>query len=152
MDMDYKHTQYGALILLMFLIIGLLLTPLLSSMFAEDKTISALVTIGLFLLFLVTFFAQTIEISDGKLTFWFGIGLIRKSYSLEAIQSAEAVKSPWYYLWGIKSIPGGWYYAVAPGSAVEIIFKDQKVVRLGTNQPQELKKVLDLCMAAESRP
>jgi len=68
---------------------------------------------------------------------------IRKSFSLSEIQSAQKVINPWYYLWGVKSIPGGWLYAIAPGAAVEIVLENGKIIRLGTNQPKILKQAID---------
>jgi len=67
-----------------------------------------------------------------------------KSFSIEGIQSVEIVKNPWYYFWGIKSMPGGWLYSIAPGGrAIELIFNDIKKVRLGTNRPEEIKQRID---------
>jgi hypothetical protein len=97
------------------------------------------------------FYGLTIELSTDKLSFWFGIGLIRKSYSFEEIQSATEVKSPWYYLWGIKSIPDGWLYAIGPGTALEIVLKSGKKFRLGTDEPQELKRAIDEALVSYSR-
>jgi hypothetical protein len=53
----------------------------------------------------------------------------------------EVVQNPWYYFWGIKLIPGGWLYSIAPGGrAVELVMEDRKVIRLGTNRPEEIKQ------------
>jgi hypothetical protein len=148
MEADYKHTQYGALTFVILILAGVLIAPIVLSLLAGGQMVVAFVTIGLYLLILALFFAFTVEISERKLKFWFGIGGIGKSYSLEEIQSAREVKNPWYYLWGIKSIPGGWLYALAPGSAVEIVFENGKIARLGTNQPKKLKQAIDDAMAA----
>ncbi len=131
-----------------FLITGVLIALIFLSMLADDRLVAAFVMIGLYILGLALFYAFTIEISEGKLNFWFGIGGIGKSYSLNEIQSIEEVENPWYYLWGVKSIPGGWLYAIAPGSAVEIGFKNGKTIRLGTNQPGKLKQVIDDAITA----
>jgi len=53
------------------------------------------------------------------------------------------VQSPWYYTWGVKLIPGGWLYAVGPGSAVEIVFTDGSQIRLGTDDPSGLRKAIE---------
>jgi hypothetical protein len=143
MKPDYKHTQFGALTLMIFLVTGFLMAPIVSSMFADDQMVVAIAIVFLYFLILALFYAFTVEISDGKLKFWFGIGAISKSYSLMEIQSTQEVESPWYYLWGVKSIPGGWLYAIAPGSAVEIVFDNGKIARLGTNQPKMLIKAID---------
>jgi len=89
------------------------------------------------------FYSFTIEISEGKLKFWFGIGIIRKTYALSEVQSTKEVDNPWYYFWGVKSISGGWLWAIAPGTAVEIVLKNGRIVHLGTNQPKKLKQAVD---------
>jgi len=150
MDVEYRHTQFGALTIIILLVVGLLIAPIIWSMIDEGSLLVAIVTVALFLLTLALFYALTVQISDGKLKFYFGMGLISKTYSLNEIKSTKEVKDPWYYLWGIKSIPGGWLYAIAPGDALEIVFKNGKIVHLGTNQSKELKKAIDA--ATDFRP
>jgi len=150
MDVEYRHTQFGALTIIILLVVGLLIAPIIWSMIDEGSLLVAIVTVALFLLTLALFYALTVQISDGKLKFYFGMGLISKTYSLNEIQSTKEVKDPWYYLWGVKSIPGGWLYAIAPGDALEIVLKNGKIVHLGTNQSKELKKAIDA--ATDFRP
>jgi hypothetical protein len=143
MEAKYRHTQYGALMFIVFLITGILITVVALSKLAEDQVLSAILMIVIHLSGLVMFYSLTIEISEEKLKFWFGIGVIRKTIALTEIQSTSVVKNPWYYFWGVKSIPGGWFYAIAPGTAVEIIFRDGRIIQLGTNQPKILNQVIE---------
>ena len=143
MKQSYKHTQIGAWTVLILLLVGAFIVPVVLSMLSNGQQAVALVTAFLYCLVLALFYALTVEVSEGKLSFWFGIGIIRKSYSFEEIQAVTEVKNPWYYLWGIKSIPDGWLYAIAPGTALEIVLKSGKKIRLGTNEPQELKQAID---------
>jgi hypothetical protein len=149
MDVEYRHTQFGALTIIILLSVGLLIVRITLSMIDEGRALAAIVTISLFLLILALFYALTVQISNGNLKFWFGIGLVSKTYSLNEIQSTKEVKDPWYYFWGVKSIPGGWLYAIAPGDALEIVFKNGKIVHLGTNQSKKLKQALDAAMTAK---
>ena len=148
MEAEYKHTQFGALTIIILLLVGLLIAPITVSMLDEGRLLVAIIMIALFLLVLALFYALTVKISDGKLKFWFGIGLIRKTFSLEEIHSTKEVKDPWYYFWGVKSIPGGWLYAIAPGNALEIALKNGKIIHLGTNQSKKLKEAIDEAMMA----
>ena len=143
METEYKHTQFGALTFIIFIAAGILTAFIFMSMLAGGQLVVAFVVIGLYLLIVGLFYAFTVEISDGKLKFWFGIGWVGKSYPLKEIQSAQEVKNPWYYFWGVKSIPGGWLFAISPGSAVEIVFNNSKIVRLGSTQPNKLKQAID---------
>lgn len=143
MEVEYKHTQFGTLTIIILLVVGILLSPIILSLITEGRGLLILSMVVLYLLTLTFFYAFTVEISERRVKWWFGIGAIRKSCLLKEVQSTKEVKNPWYYLWGIKSIPGGWLYAIAPGSAVELVFKDGKVVRLGTNRPEELRKAIE---------
>ncbi len=151
MTEEYKYTQVGILTILMILLAGAFTAFMfdsgLKSAEGQGATIlkvTGFVVAGLFVLALASFYSFTIQLAEGRLNFWFGIGVGRKSFPLEEIRSSEIVKNPWYYLWGIKSIPGGWLYSIAPGGRViELIFKDNRVIHLGTSRPEEIKQRLD---------
>lgn len=126
-----------------FLMTGILIGVVALTIISEGRILSAIFMICVYLFGLGLFFSFTVEISEEKLKFWFGIGVIRKTYALSEIQSTKEVENPWYYFWGVKSVPGGWFYAIAPGTAVEIELKNGRVVQLGTNQPEKLKQAID---------
>ena len=147
----YKYTQVGIVTILMLLLAAaftaFVFFSAIKSAEGQEATIlkvTGLVVAGFFVLALASFYSFTIQIADGKLTFWFGFGVVRKSFPIEGIQSIGIVKNPWYYLWGIKSIPGGFLYSISPGGrAIELIFKDDRKIRLGTDRPEEIKQRLD---------
>ena len=150
MGPEYRYTQIGILTILMILLAAaftaLMFASGLNSTEGGDASVlkvTALVVAGLFVLVLASFYSFTIQIANGELNFWFGFGVARKSFPITEILSVEIVKNPWYYLWGIKSIPGGWLYSIAPGGRVlELIFKDNRKIHLGTNRPEEIKRSL----------
>lgn len=146
MESEYRHTQFGTLMFVVILVTGVLIVVVALAIIAESRWGSAVIMICFYLLGLALFYSFTIEISKEKLKFWFGVGVVRKSYLLSEIQSAQEVINPWYYFWGVKSIPGGWFYAIAPGEAVEIVLKNGKIVQLGTNQSKTLKKAIDIAI------
>jgi hypothetical protein len=150
MKQSYRHTQIGIWTLLILLLGGVLAVSIAVSKYADGQTAIALVTITLFFLVLALFYALTVDISAGKISFWFGIGVIRKSYLFHEIQSTTVVTSPWYYLWGVKSIPDGWLYAIGPGPALELVLKSGKKIRVGTDEPQKLKQAFDEARASYS--
>lgn len=143
MKHEYRHTQVGRLSIVIFAVTGALIATVVFSMISDGRVGAAAVTTALALLGIALFYAFTVEVAGGKLRFWFGVGGIRGSYAIEEIESYREVRNPWYYMWGIKSIPGGWLYAIAPGSAVELQLKNGKMIRLGTNQPKELMHAID---------
>ena len=151
MEGKYKHTQYGILMFVVFLVTGILIAVVASAIIAEGRILSAILMICVYLIGLAMFYSFTVEISEEKLKFWFGIGVVRKTYALSEVQSTKEIKNPWYYFWGVKSIPGGWYYAIAPGPAVEIELKNGKIIQLGTNQPEMLKQAIDAAKQRASK-
>jgi hypothetical protein len=128
---------------IVFLMTGILIAVVAPRILAEGRVLSAIMMLGVYLFGLVMFYSLSVEISDEKLKFWFGIGVLRKIISLSEIRSTKEVKNPWYYFWGVKSIPGGWFYAIAPGTAVEIELRDGRIIQLGTNQPKKLNQAIE---------
>ena len=118
MKAKYRHTQYGIFMFLVLLLIGILIAVVALRILAEDRVPSAILMVGVYLFGLLMFYSLTVEILEEKLRFWFGIGIIQKTIALSEIQSVKEVKNPWYYFGGVKSIQGGWLYAIAPGTAV----------------------------------
>ncbi len=151
MEVQYKHTQYGALMFILFLITGMLIAVVSVRLLAENRVPSVILMIVIYLVGLAMFYALTIELSAEKLKFWFGIGVVQKTIALSEIQSTKVVKNPWYYFWGVKSIPGGWFYAIVPGTAVEIELSDGKIIQLGTNQPKKLNQAIETARQRESK-
>lgn len=151
MGEEYRHTQVGVMTIIMILLTAAITAFIFYSSISSTQGLDvvmlkvvSLVVAGIFVLTLASFYSFTIQIAEGNLNFWFGFGVSRKAFSIEGIRSVEIVKNPWYYFWGIKSIPGGWLYSIAPGGwAIELIFKDKKKIRLGTNCPEEIKQRLD---------
>jgi hypothetical protein len=115
----------------------------LRSLLQEQNYQVVVLVLGLFFSIFLLFYALHIKISNSRLEIRFGIGLIKWTYTLDQISAATVVKNPWYYFWGIKSIRGGWFIAANPGTAVQLNFADGRIIRLGSFQPEALKKALD---------
>jgi len=137
--MTYKHTQIGYLFIVA-LIIPLLILLLWGIVYEFTPTVLALL-IGL-LLSLVLFPSLTIEIDKTKLAIRFGLGIIGKNFSLEDIRSCRVVRNPWYYGWRISLTPHGWLYNISGLSSVEILMKNGKKYRLGTDEPDRLRSAI----------
>jgi hypothetical protein len=88
------------------------------------------------------FATLTVEIRDGLLRFRFGLGLIRKKLKIAEIESCEVVRNPWYYGWGIHATGKGWIYNVSGFEAVEIFMSDGRRLRIGTDEPDLLRKAI----------
>jgi hypothetical protein len=81
----------------------------------------------------------TIPSAGGELKIWFWVGMGKKFLAINDSWSIELVKTAWYYFSGIKSIPGGWMYSIAPGGeALELVFMNGDKIRLCTNCPKAM--------------
>ena len=88
------------------------------------------------------FSSMTVTVGNGALLVKFGFGIIRRRFMISDIESCRVVKNPWYYGWGIRRIPGGWFFGVAGLSAVEIVMKSGKRYRIGSDVPEELEAAI----------
>lgn len=138
-NVTYQHTQTGTLILvvLALAILIILVTTLIGGWNWISVSVLGLLAIAAFL-----FYSLTVEISDSKLSVWFGTGLIRKEFYLGEITRAVAIKNPWYYGWGIRLTPRGWLFNVSGLDAVEISLASGKHFSIGTDRPQELERAI----------
>ncbi|GMT50102.1 MAG: hypothetical protein IEMM0008_1641 [bacterium] len=108
----------------------------------------AMLAISGFQLFLIGLFGTlTVKIDGADLIVRFGVGLIQKVFPLSDLESTDIVKNKWFYGWGIRFTPHGWLYNVSGYMAVEIKMKEDKKIRIGTDQPDELKKAIDQVIA-----
>jgi len=98
----------------------------------------------LILFILASFITLTASIDENYLRIKFGYGIFRKRFAISEIASAERVKNHWYYGWGIHLWfwPYMWIYNVSGFDAVELVMKNGKVYRIGTNVPEELEAAI----------
>jgi hypothetical protein len=126
----YRHTQIGYIILALLGIgTAILLTLMLT---LGLNVVGAGVCAALFLVFFL-FGTLTVEVSAEKLSFRFGVGLIRKSITISDIERCAITYFPWYYGWGIRYTPHGWLYCVSGLTAVTMELKSGKAVQIGTD-------------------
>ena len=150
MQASYKKTQIGWLMIVIFTPIILFFLALLyyqevlgipflgepaPSWLYPVLLLFFLILLGLFSLLTVTGYTDHLEMK-------FGIGLIRKRFYYKDIQSCSAQKTPLYYGWGVRSIPGGWLYNVSGTWSVQLDMKNGKMYRVGSPEPQKLEQFI----------
>ena len=100
---------------------------------------------GILIIALIASFGSLNVIVDKEyLRIKFGYGIFRKKYLLKDIASVQAVRNQWYYGWGIRYwwATGMWIFNVSGLDAVEIILKNGKPRRIGTDEPKKLEKAI----------
>ncbi len=135
----YRHTQFGTVIV----VTTAAIIPLaaLPAWLAGIATAAWLI-LGSMVVVLSLFASLTVEIDAEHLRIRFGIGLIRKRFPLDQIDTCRPVKNSWIYGWGIRLTPHGWLYNVSGLEAVELKMKSGKTCRIGTDEPEVLTAAL----------
>ncbi len=145
MHTRYSHTQIGHLMIVVMLLLGLYFGFLLSRVYTEPMMV---VIMFLILVLLASFATLTVVVDDMKVSLKFGYGIKRKAFELAKIESVKAVRNHWYYGWGVRIWfwPKMWIYNVSGFDAVELIMKDGRRYRIGTDEPDQLESELNQAM------
>ena len=148
----YRHTQFGTVIVVaigtgIVVVIASAAIPLAVLPtwwgWVGITTIALLGSIVVVLAVALALFASlTVEIDAEHLRIRFGIGLIRKRFPLDQIDTCRPVRNAWLYGWGIRLTPNGWLYNVSGWEAVELKMKSGKTWRIGTDEPEVLTTAL----------
>jgi hypothetical protein len=139
-NMLYHHRQIG------HVSIGVLSATLIFLGVLTVSTGSNPITVVVFIaiaICLYLFHSFTIEINDKDLTFFFAHNFWKKKISIREIGRVETVTNLWYYGWGIHLTPNGWLYNVSGLKAVEIQKTDGKTLRIGSDEPEKVKEILE---------
>jgi len=141
MEEEYKHTQRGTLIIAA--VMAVLMVIAVSMVVFGPVWITVIVG-GIMLLMLACFSTLTVSVRQDALRIWFGpLPLVKKSWPISGIASVATVTNPWYYGWGIRWTPHGPLYNVAGFEAVEVTLVPGKKFRIGTDQPEKLKRAIE---------
>ena len=144
---SYKHTQIGYLMIFVTLLVTALfawaqIMARLEPPSVDSGTNFAITAImALVLITLGSFVTLTTSIDETCFKLKFGYGIFTKKFALNQIVSVHSVKNHWYYGWGIRFWlwPKMWIYNVSGFDAVEIIMRNGKIYRIGTDAPSELE-------------
>ena len=137
MNMPYHHQQTGWVMLIGFGLTFLALLIVSVFLATHVSALSALVTLfsaALIAVLLAMFSSMTVEITDDKLSWYFGPRFWKNTISLAEIEDATPIRTKWYWGYGIKFFgPDRWLYNVSGLEAVEIKLKSGGWIRIGTN-------------------
>lgn len=142
---EIKFTQPGTFSVALLLPI-LILTVVMLILHGFNEPALAIVLIFViitFIICLLAFYRLTIIVSDSRLGFSMGTGLIKKYYPVEEIESCKPVSNPPFYGIGIHWTPDGWLYNVSGRKAIELTFKNRKKIRIGTDRPEEIAALIN---------
>jgi hypothetical protein len=135
----YRHRQIGWL---MILILGTALV--IFGLTAVRASHALYYFILATLLFCLVFFTTlSVAVTDEIVHVKFGPGIIGKRIRLDEVLYCNPVRNRWQYGWGIRKIPQGWLFNVSGLDAVEMVMKDGRIYRIGTDEPDKLSRAID---------
>ncbi len=139
--MNYKHTQTGSLIIVIFIIITLYFGWILTQTGFKTPIIAMMLFIDIIL---ISFASLNVVIDSDYLRIKFGYGIYKRRFLLKKIISVKTVKNHWYYGWGIRF----WFwprmiiYNVSGYDAIEIKMENGKIYRIGTDEVKNLESAI----------
>jgi hypothetical protein len=136
---QYRHTQIGYVILATM---GGAMVLILLLMSLYEFNWIPLIVLAILAICVVLFATLTVEIDEEHLRIQFGPGFIHKKFPLQDIESHQVVKNHWFYGWGIRRTPHGWLWNVSGLDAIELLLKNGKRFRVGTDDPEGLTRAL----------
>ena len=135
----YRHRQVGTLTVAGLALGALVLAGVAYAMPLGSPDRVILGVVAIFLVFvLLVFGSLTVTVSHEHVEARFGAGFIRKRFRSTEVLQAKPVRNHWYYGWGIRLTPNGWMFNVSGLDAVELLLRDGRTFRIGTDQPKEL--------------
>ena len=133
--------------------LGTGLIMILFLLFKSPQGPARIISWSVFLLIaicLLLFWSLTVEIKPAHLRVYFGFGIIHKEILFSNIKDARVVKTPWYYGWGTRPAPHGWMFNVSGFGGVELVFRDDRRFRIGSDQPQALLSAIQSHLQRET--
>ena len=145
----YAHTQIGHVIIWSLVGVIALIAIIGFVGSSPHREIPAFVLIIL-LVSLALFYKLRITVEGDTLHASFGIGIIRKNLRLADIAGCEAIRTRWWYGWGIHLTPYGWLYNVSGFDAVAITLRNGRKFALGTDDLGGLTAAIQLSRGAQA--
>lgn len=159
MALLYSHKQFGRAMFFIAIGVGLLVACLAGFLvltagaavrgaaFWLPMILAAVVVLAV----LFGFSSLCVTVTDERVSWQFGPGLLRFSTPVREIVQAERAHPSWVYGIGIRITPRGWLYNVASGNAVAITTA-KKTVLVGTDDPDGLMRAIEAARGQATPP
>lgn len=88
------------------------------------------------------FSLMTTRVTQSHVEWHFVLGFWRKTVALTEIEEVEQVRNKYWWGLGIRLIQNGWLYCISGLDAVELQLNNGKVLRVGTDNPDEFYQAI----------
>jgi len=137
--MNYRHTQFGTLVVVLLSLV--MLFELVLAFFIGPH-VMVIAFLAVMTLVLAAFHSLTVDVNRERIRVRFGWSPFGRTDPIGKVRDAREVRNHWYYGWGIRLTPHGWLYNVSGFDAIEVEFEGGKKVRIGTDEPRELLRAI----------
>jgi hypothetical protein len=144
--MHYKNKQIGTALLLTVSIVACFI-----SLIAIDNNEAIWPVFIILSLVSFLFHSLNIKVNNSEINWSFGPGFWRNSLEIGTVNDVRQIKTKWYYGLGIRYIGAGWLYTVSGTTAIQLTLKDGSKINLGTNDPDNLVKAIQLQLTANQK-
>ena len=134
----YRHVQVGWTILAI-VGPGIIITSYLG---VTRGSAIAGVTALILALLVALFSSLTVTADNQMIVMQFGIGLVKKEIRLSEVRVCQTARNKWWQGWGIRKISNGWLYNVQGIQAVELVLRNGRIYRIGTDEPEKLARFI----------
>ena len=143
-EIFYRHTQRASLILWVVLCVAAILVVLaLASEFRPEVLLVTLPALAILVVVGWLFSSLTVTVSRDVVAWSFGPGLLKWSLPVADIEAVESTRTSPLVGWGIRWTPSGMVYNVSGFDAVRIRTRTGRTLRIGTDEPEELRHALE---------
>ena len=147
----YDHTQAGTAVVVILLAAALVVFASLALTTRATGGIRALPTVAvvivgftfvLLIAIALVFSRLNVRVEGSELSWRFRFGVQEHRVAVADIFHARVVSNPTLYGYGVRRLPNGWLYNVSGTKAVELVLRDGRTVRVGTDEPDVLLKAI----------
>lgn len=149
MSPKYEHTQKPGVPFFAALIVPVVIGVVFFNNGIPPIPVLILVVCLLFYLILMMS-SLTVTIDDQYVHIRFGPGVFYKKFPISEITGIGPKFSTYIWGWGIRWYPMGWLYNIAGFKSVEIVLKDGRKRRIGTDEPEKLAEAIKEAIKTEA--
>ncbi len=137
---SYARTQIGWVIIGSITLAGALAIPIALGL----RSMTPVFIVGAIEVLILALFGTLRVTVDGEaITARMGLGLFGPRVAVSDVRFVREVRNAWYWGFGIRVYPGGVLYNVSGLGAVELLLKNGKRLRIGTDDPRGLCRAIE---------
>lgn len=141
----YRHTQFSYV---RVVVLGLVLIYVAATMFSSGHMALSILLSLILLALLITFVAQTVEVSSEIVKVGLGPGIQLKTIPIDEIVDCCVIRTTWKTMMGFGRPPSNPTYGISGLDAVDLDLRNGSSIRIGTDEPDKLAKVIEDAMIA----